>query len=172
MEFSLAGAADALTESLTFNLPNSANFITDKTSVSFFPSNGNEFSPQGVKILRFMLTGTSWLDPSTLRVQYNFRNLGGDPLYPINALAAIPFRRMRCIVGGQLVEDVDVCNLVYNMLHTLMPAERRLNDAVEGFGLSHDPEINAGQLGVDALNFSPFIPGGKDRIVSFPLLCG
>ena len=95
MEHSLAGAEDALIESLTFNLPNSANFITDRRSVSFFPSNGNEFSPQGVKILRFMLTGTDWLDVSTLRVQYKLNNKQNVSLYPINALAAIPFRRLR-----------------------------------------------------------------------------
>ena len=76
MEHTLSGSEDALIESLTFNLPNSANFITDRRSVSFFPSNGNEFSPQGVKILRFMLTATDWLDVSTLRVQYRFNNKG------------------------------------------------------------------------------------------------
>ena len=108
MEHSLAATEDALIESLTFNLPNSANFITDRRSVSFFPSNGNEFSPQGVKILRFMITGTDWLDPSSLRVQYKFNNKDGtNPLYRTNALASIPIRRVRCLCGGQLVEDVD-----------------------------------------------------------------
>ena len=36
MEHSLAGAEDALIESLSFNLPNSAKFIVDRRSVSFF----------------------------------------------------------------------------------------------------------------------------------------
>ena len=54
------------------------------------------------------------------------------------------------------------------MLSTLMPAERRLNDAVQGFGLSQDLEL----VGLEALNTSPQIPPGKSRVVSFPLLCG
>jgi hypothetical protein len=74
------------------------------------------------------------------------------------------------LAGGQLVEDIDYYNLVYNMLRILMPAERRLNDATQGFGLSQ--EINISQLGLDALNYSPSIPGGGNRIVSFPLLRG
>ena len=49
-----------------------------------------------------------------------------------------------------------------------MPAERRLNDAVQGFGLSQD----LGFVGLEALNTSPLIPPGKSRVVSFPLLCG
>ena len=56
------------------------------------------------------------------------------------------------------------------MLHILMPAERRLNDAVQGFGLSQELAIS--QLGLDALNYSPDVPPNKFRIVSFPLLCG
>ena len=81
MEHTLAGSEDALIDSLTFNLPNSANFITDRRSVSFFPSKGNNFSPQGVKILRFMLTGTDWLDPSTVRVQYKLKKMKELNLY-------------------------------------------------------------------------------------------
>ena len=112
-----------------------------------------------------MITGTDWLDPSTLRVQYKFTNKDNtNSLYPINALAAIPFRRLRVLCGGQLVEDIDYYNLVYNLVHTLMPAERRLNDVVEGFGLSQG--LNEDQLGLDAFNYSPLIPPGKSRIVS------
>jgi hypothetical protein len=175
MEHHLNSTEDALIESLSFKLPNSANFITDKRSVSFYPSNGNEFSPQGVKILRFMLTGTDWLDPSTLRIQYRFNNRDSNHnLYPISSLAAIPFRRLRILCGGQLVEDIDYYNLVYNLLHTMMPAERRLNDVVEGFGLSQDTILSNSKAQVDflSLNYSPSIPQNASRIVAFPLLCG
>jgi hypothetical protein len=178
MEHHLNSTEDALIESLSFKLPNSANFITDKRSVSYYPSNGNEFSPQGVKILRFMLTGTDWLDPSTLRVQYKFNNRDTtNKLFPINSLAAIPFRRLRILCGGQLVEDIDYYNLVYNMLHTLLPVERRMNDVVEGFGFSSkvledNNGIRYAAPDFNTLNFSPSIPQSASRIVSFPLLCG
>ena len=123
MEYQLQGSEDSLIESLSFDLPNSANYIIDIKSVSFFPSNGNEFSPQGVKILRFMITGNDWADLSTLRVQYKMNNRDlANKLYLINPLAVIPFRRVRLLVGGQLVEDIDYYNLVYIMFHTLMPA--------------------------------------------------
>ena len=169
MQHTLDATEDKLIESLSFQLPSSSNYIIDRKSTSFFPANGNEFSPNGVKILRFMITGTDWFDPATLRIQYKFNNSdNANALYPINALAVNPFRRLRILCGGQLVEDIDYYNLTYTMLHYLMPAERRLNDAVEGFGLSKD----VSDINLTSLNFSPLIPPGGSRVVSFPLLCG
>ena len=58
METHIQSVEDALIESLSFRLPNSANFTNDRRSVTFFPTGGNEFTPQGVKIIKFMSAGT------------------------------------------------------------------------------------------------------------------
>jgi hypothetical protein len=70
METSLNVTEDSLIDSLSFRLPSTANYIIDRQDVTFFPANGNIFSPQGTKIMRFSLTGTHWLDPRSVRVQF------------------------------------------------------------------------------------------------------
>ena len=107
METTLAITQDQLINSLSFKLPQTANYIKSRDDVTFFPANGNEFSPQGVKVIRFMLTGTQWLDPKSVRVQFKLSNR--DPtnnLYLVNALPQNFIRRVRILCGGTLVEDV------------------------------------------------------------------
>ena len=62
------------------------------------------------------------------------------------------------------------------MVHTLLPYERRLNDATEGFGteVSNFFGLSKEQpyLGNTALNNSPDLDAEHSRVVFFPLLCG
>ena len=132
METHIQSVEDSLIEGLSFRLPNSANFITNRRSVSYTPSGGNEFSPQGVRHIKFHIAGTDWVDPSTIRIQFRLHNTSQqDPLLLINPLPSNFFRRVRLLAGGQVIEDIDYYNRVYNMVHTLLPAERRLNDFSE-----------------------------------------
>ncbi len=77
--------------------------------------------------MKFMLAGTDWLDPSTVRILFKLNNKDGStprkPLHPINPLPANFFRRLRILCGGIVVEDIEVYNRVYNMVHTLLPLE-------------------------------------------------
>ena len=108
METHIQSVEDSFIESLSFKLPNAANFINDRRSVTFFPTGGNEFTPQGVKIVKFMIAGTDWLDPSTVRVQFRLTNRSqGQPLLLVSSLPAAFFRRVRILCGGQVVEDID-----------------------------------------------------------------
>ena len=68
METHIQSVEDSLIDSLSFRLPNSANLVTQRRSVTFIPSGGNEYSPMGVKIIKFVLAGSDWLDPSTVRI--------------------------------------------------------------------------------------------------------
>ena len=54
METHIKSVDDAFLDSLSFTLPNSANFINECKSVTSFPTGGNNFTPQGVKIIKFM----------------------------------------------------------------------------------------------------------------------
>jgi hypothetical protein len=63
METHIQATEDALIETLSFKLPSTANFIRDRRSVTFFPSGSNEYSPRGVKMIKFMMTGTDWFGP-------------------------------------------------------------------------------------------------------------
>ena len=78
METHIQSVEDSLIDSLSFRLPNSANFINDRRSVTFFPAGGDSFSPRGVKVIKFMIAGTEWLDPTTVRVQFRLINRSGE----------------------------------------------------------------------------------------------
>jgi hypothetical protein len=137
METHIQATEDSLIDTLSFKLPNTANFINDRRSGTFFPSGSNEYGPRGVKIMKFLLSGTDWLDPSTIRVQYRLNNKDtAKNLHPLSPLPSIFFQSLRILCGGIVVEDIDFYNRVYNMVHTLLPFERRMNDYAEGFGLA------------------------------------
>jgi len=97
-------------------------------------------------------------------------------LHPLNALPSNFFRRLRILCGGIVIQDIDFYNRVYNMVHTLLPFERRMNDYAEGFGLSeaygsyYNDRMKDKGLGFDAGNELPIVR--KDHVVLFPLLCG
>ena len=61
METQIQSVEDSLIEGLSFRLPNSANFIQDRRSVTYLPSGGDTFSPRGVKMIKFMLAGPTGL---------------------------------------------------------------------------------------------------------------
>ena len=66
-----------------------------------------------------MLTGNSWLDPSTFRVMFDVRNnkpAEACELRPIGGPWGF-FRRARLICGGQTVEDIDFYNRTHEMMH-------------------------------------------------------
>ena len=66
---------DALIDSLSFKLSNSASYITDRKSVTFWPSGSNIYkTTSGTKVIRFVLTNDNWIDPSTVRVMFNLIN--------------------------------------------------------------------------------------------------
>ena len=176
METSLSTTEDQLVDSLSFKFPSTANFILSRDDVTFFPANGNEFSPTGVKVIRFMITGTQWLDPRSVRIQFKINNRDLlNPLKPINCLPQNFVRRLRILCGGTLIEDIDYYHRVCNMLHFLYPTEKRLNDLVEGFGQNPNSYFETNpesRPSLTSFNDCPNLPPGQSRVVLFPLMCG
>ena len=106
-----ASAEDYLIDSVSFKLPSTASYVIDRRSVSFWPSGANEYaSGTGSKVIRMNLTGDGWLDPSTVRVIYTLQNNNGTAaklLRPISGPWSF-FRRLRCTVGGAIVDDITI----------------------------------------------------------------
>ena len=128
---------DKLVDGLSFKLNPGASYVVDRRSVTFHPQGSNIYQPgAGTKLIRILLTGDNWLDPSTFRVQYDLNNLDGTvtkELRPISGPWSF-FRRMRMLCAGQLGEDITDYNRIHEMMHTLIAAESRENDAAEAFG--------------------------------------
>ena len=87
METQMQIVEGSLIDELSCRLPNNANFIQDRRSVTFFPSGGNEYTPCDVKMIKFHLAGTDWLDPTTVRIQFTLHNRSANAaLTPIKPL--------------------------------------------------------------------------------------
>ena len=134
MEATAQSVEDFLIDGLSFKLRPGASYITNRRSVSYFPQGGNQYSPNGVKVIRIGLTGDAWVDPSTIRVMFNLVNSGtvNQKLYPVSGPWCF-FRRLRVLCGGQLLEDIDYYNKVHEMFHLFQADAVRRNDATEGF---------------------------------------
>ena len=138
MESHAQSVEDNLIDSLSFKLRPGASYVNDRKSVSFFTQGGNEYQPNGVRVIKIMLNGDSWLDPSTVKIFCDITNTTNDEtnsgLLPKIDGAWGFFKRMRILCGGQIVEDIDEFNRLSEMYHMMKPTNKRQNDAIEGFG--------------------------------------
>ncbi len=61
------GIEDQLIDGLSFKMNPGASYVIDRRSVTFHPQRSNIYRPtSGTKLIRILLTGDNWLDPSTL----------------------------------------------------------------------------------------------------------
>lgn len=134
MEAHAQSVEDNLIDSLSFRLRPGASYVTDRKSCSYFPQGGNQYSPAGVKVIKIMLNGSDWLDPSTVKLFMNVKNDASNAITPRVAGAWGMFRRLRILCGGQIVEDIDEYGRLHEMFHMMKPKEKRENDSIEGFG--------------------------------------
>lgn len=142
MEHHAQSVDDALIGGLSYKLKSGASYVTNRRSVSYFPMGGNSYSPTGVKVIKFNLTGDQWLEPNSLRVMFQMNNAhNANVLKPLHWNPAVFFRRARLIAGGQVVEDIDNFNRLSLMLSSLKTTEQQLIEASEGFG-SYDETGN------------------------------
>ena len=162
---------DALIDALSFKLSNSASYITDRKSVTFWPTGSNIYKTNsGTKVIRFVLTADNWLDPSTVRVMFNLVNNDSDAnkrLRPISGAWSF-FRRMRLMCQGTLIEDFDY-NRTCEMFEVLTSLHNRDNDDIENFGYRADTEPPGANHTVNTL---PGIPGSSYQTVGMKLCSG
>ena len=138
MEHHVQSIDDALIGGLSYELEAGASYITNRRSVSYFASGGNQYSPNGVRVISFNLTGDQLLDPSTFRVRFHLDNLEWSAddtkcIKPLSWNPVVLFRRARIIAGGQVIEDIDDFNRLSLMTTALKPDEEQLMIASEGF---------------------------------------
>ena len=165
---------DKLIDSLQFKLKEGASYIQDRRSVSYFPQGSNIYQPQnGTKCIKLLLTDSnSWLDPSTFRVMFDLRNndeTSTNYLRPIGGPWAF-FRRIKLVVGGQVVEDIDYYGRTHEMMHTLTSKASRENDFCEAFG--NEITILEDYKGLDQADSFYGIPGNQSMTVLFKPLLG
>ena len=81
---------DVLVDGLSFKLKPGASYINERKSVTFHPQGSNIYSTNGTKLIKILVSGDAWMDPSTFRVQYDLVNNGaaGLSLRPLGSQEA------------------------------------------------------------------------------------
>ena len=131
MDLVLSGGEDQLLSSLQFKLPPSASYVQDRRLVSWYPSGASTFPPTGVREARFVITGDSWLDPATLRINLKIRNDSGQPIQLASSAHAL-IRRMRLMAGGVTLEDIDHYSRVSQVFQRMLQTpDWCTNDGIE-----------------------------------------
>ena len=136
MEHHVQSVDDALIGGLSYELKAGASYVSDRRSVTFFASGGNQYGSNGVKGCKFNISADQWLDPSTFRVMFTLNNLsqtGNNVVQPLHWNPAIMFRRARIIAGGQVIEDIDDFNRLSLMFTALKSQDDQKEIAMEGF---------------------------------------
>ena len=82
---------DILIDNLSFKLNKGSSYITDRRSVSFFPTTSNVYKPSsGARVIKFTLNGedNSWLDPQSVRLFFTLNNKDGTNFKKIRPLSS------------------------------------------------------------------------------------
>ena len=159
------GIEDKLIDGLSFNMQPGASYVVDRRSVTFHPQGSNIYKPlSGTKLIRILLTGDNWLDPSTMRIMFNVNNDSTNAAKLLYVLGGpwCFFRRMRILAAGQLVEDIDNYHRIHEMMNFLVASESRGNQAAEHFGQNWDSDA----LG-NTPAYNPGIKSGQSLTVLF-----
>ena len=106
MDLVVAGTEDNLVEQLSFKLPSTSSYANERRLVSAYPSGASQFSPDGVRVARFVITGENWLDPSTLRLACKLKNTHATSTLQLASGPWCLFDQVRLLIGGQEVERI------------------------------------------------------------------
>ena len=133
---------DRLVDGLSFQLKPGASYVTERKSVTFHPQGSNIYSTSGTKLIKLLLTGDQWLDPSTFRIMFDLQNMDNGNnnnklLRPLGGPHTF-FRRMRILANGAIIEDIDNYNRVHEMFKLLKAEDTNVNDEAEAFGQKID----------------------------------
>lgn len=158
---------DELIPALSYKLEKgTASYITRRRSATFFATGSNVYTSSGTRVIRFNLTGSEWVDPSTIRVMFNVVNKDATAAHYLRMFSPHGFfSRIRISSRGQLLEDISEANRISEMLKILNPRWYNKNDEIEGvttgcgpFTIEHARRVAAGTL--DDLN--SFLAGGLE----------
>ena len=161
---------DRLVDGLSFQLKPGASYITERKSVTYHPQGSNIYSTNGTKLIKLLLTGDQWLDPSTFRIMFELQNNenpangnGHMQLRPLGGPHTF-FRRMRILCGGQVVEDIDNYNRVHQMFTILNAKDANINERAEAFGQQFDNH----QTAFDRNTVAGIAPGQAQTVLFKP----
>lgn len=178
MEVIARNVEDHLIDSLNYKLSPSASYIQSRRSSTFFPAGSNHYSPTGTRVIKIPISSESgWLDPATLRIQFDLLNSASvSPpstdklLRPLSGPWCF-YQRARLLLGSQILEDISDYNRLHEMFHLMLPKHVQENLSIEGFGMKTLKQYNLDNEAFDSETFGG-ISAGSSRTVLFRPLFG
>ena len=153
---------------ITGNLEVDGDLIGGNTTLPPLITGSDIYKTQsGTKVLKIVLNSNDWLDPSTVRLMFDLKNVDADAAKRLRTISG-PWsfwRRLRIMCGGTLIEDFDY-NKTHELYCSLKPAEEKTNDDIEGFTYRVD------NLTAHDATTIPGIAGGSYMTVSMKILSG
>ena len=163
-----ANTQDSLIQGLSYSLPNAAEYILQRTNVTYFPQGGNAYAPTGVRLIRFQLAdNTQFLDPHSLRLMFTLTNNGADPLQ-LPGPPMVLFQRCRILCNGVVVEDLNYSHRLYMMLYALNPQRRNASNLLEWQWRNEEPPSADSVAGADAVYSSIAANASKRFMAELP----
>ena len=130
--------------------------VTGKRSVHIQPSSGNTFSPDGIRVIRFNVTGEGYIVPETFRLQASFTVTAGSHAYKPCAPMSCLFERVRVISSGQVLSDESYFDRLQSLHHEWMDKDTFKELCAESFYCDVDKNGKA--------TFSDVAAGSQVRI--------
>ena len=95
-------ASEQLIPGLSYTLRPTAQLVRSRQATTFFPSGGNQYSINGVRVLRVELQsgGDMFLDPSTVRLAFTLKNNAGAARKLLSNSPPCLFQRLRVLMKG------------------------------------------------------------------------
>jgi len=177
MEAITNGVEDLLIDGLKFKLPNSASYVQERESSTFWATGSNTYkSTEGVKVIRFQLNGddNNWLDPSFVIVQFELKNESTDTNKKLRPIGGphLFFKRLRVLAGSQVVEDIMDYGRTVELFKSLQNENVRDNDDIQSFGNRWDSSTVLNATAANQGGLLPAISAGKSKVVNFRPFCG
>ena len=161
---------DLLIDGLSFKLKAGASYVNERKSVTYHPQGSNYYSVSGTRLIKLLITGDQWLDPSSFRIMFDLVNMDPDPVKTLRTLGGAHtfFKRMRVLCNGTIIEDIDSYSRVHEMFKVLSPTDVRYNEAGESFGNEWDFN-NHNKMDLTLANMPGIISGQSQTALFFPL---
>ena len=167
MEAVANSTEDKLVDGLSFQLKPGASYVTERKSVTYHPQGSNICSTNGTKLIKLLLTGDQWLDPSTFRIMFDLKNMDAGANTLVRPLGGphVFFRRMRVLANGAVIEDIDDYNRIHEMFKIFGASDTIINDEAEAFGQQYDKSTV-----MDVNNISGIKQGQSQTVLFKPCL--
>jgi hypothetical protein len=93
------------------------------------------YSPDnGAKVLRFNIASDQFIDLSSIAVSVNVSVGVNGEATPLVDSGHVLFNRLRWIISGTVVEDIEHFNVASQLFHQFLSGEKKENTEAMGFG--------------------------------------